>query len=127
MDFTDPPAVEELCRRVRRFVDEEVIPLEASPEPEHGLPGELLAELRGKARQVGVWAPQLPAEYGGLGLSLAELVPVFEEAGRSPLGPLALNCAAPDEGNMHLLHLAGPQAHTAKYLAPLPRGSCRLC
>jgi acyl-CoA dehydrogenase len=127
MDFSVSPAAEELRRQVRRFIDERVIPLEPREHSEHGLPAEVLAEVRGQARAAGVWAPQLPAELGGLGLALSDLAPIFEEAGRSPLGPLALNCAAPDEGNMHLLLLAGTPTQKAKYLARLARGECRSC
>jgi acyl-CoA dehydrogenase len=52
---------------------------------------------------------------------------VFEEAGRSPLGPLALHCAAPDEGNMHLLHRAATPEQKQRYLEPLMRGEVRSC
>jgi acyl-CoA dehydrogenase len=62
---------------------------------------------------------------GGLGLSLQEIVPVFETAGRSLIGPLALNCSAPDEGNMHLLHLFANAEQTERYLKPLAAGEIR--
>ncbi len=50
---------------------------------------------------------------------------VFEAAGRSLLGPQALTCAAPDEGNMHLLHAVGTAEQQARYYAPLARGLVR--
>ena len=126
MDFSTPEHVEKLAARVRRFVEAEVIPLEPRAE-EHadGLPPEALHGLRQKAQAAGLWTPQLPVELGGLGLTLAECVPVFEEAGRSLLGPLALNCAAPDEGNMHLLHLYATPEQRERYLLPLARGDVR--
>jgi acyl-CoA dehydrogenase len=127
MDFDFSPALQALRRRVRSFVRDEVLPLEPQEDEDEGLPPEALAALRQKARQAGVWAPHLPAEYGGLGLDTVGLCAVFEEAGRSPLGPLALNCAAPDEGNMHLLLRAATPEQRQRYLGPLARGELRSC
>ena len=60
--------------------------------------------------QAGIYGPQLPKHLGGLGLDWRGVAVTFEEAGTSLLGPLALNCAAPDEGNMHLLeNVATPE------------------
>jgi acyl-CoA dehydrogenase len=127
MDFEFSPALQALRRRVRSFVRDEVVPLEPQEDEDEGLPPAALAALRQKARQAGVWAPHLPAEYGGLGLDTVGLCAVFEEAGRSPLGPLALNCAAPDEGNMHLLLRAATPEQRQRYLGPLARGELRSC
>jgi acyl-CoA dehydrogenase len=126
MDLELPAPVRAIRERVRAFVDMEVIPLE-SHEIDEGLPAELLAELRRKARQAGVWAPQLPVAYGGQGLETIGMCAVFEEAGRSPLGPLGLHCAAPDEGNMHLLLRSATDEQKARYLQPLARGEVRSC
>ena len=122
-DFSIPPHVQELTQRVRQFVDHEVIPLEvhAADTPD-GLPAPMLADLRAKAKAAGLWCPQLPPDLGGLGLSLSEIVPIFETAGRSHLGPLALNCAAPDEGNLHLLNLFANADQRQRYLLPLAAG-----
>lgn len=126
MDFSIPDPIQDLTRRVRQFVDTEVIPLEAYlNQHEDGLTPELLASVRAKAKQAGLWTPQLPTELGGLGLTLQEIVPVFEAAGRSLIGPLALNCSAPDEGNMHLLHLFANREQTERYLRPLANGEIR--
>src|SRR5439155_12800889 len=76
-------------------------------------------------RKAGVYGPQLACEWGGLALGIAEIPPVFEAAGRSLLGPLALNCSAPDEGNLHTLELAASPEQRGKYLAPLARGEVR--
>jgi acyl-CoA dehydrogenase len=122
MFFGDAEQIVELAARVRTFVDEVVIPAEVELDERGELPPGRLAELRGSAKERGVYGPQLPQAYGGLGLNLAEMVPVFEAAGRSLLGPLVLNCAAPDEGNMHLLHLLGTRDQQARYLAPLAAG-----
>lgn len=123
MDFSIPNHVQEFSRRVRQFVDTEVIPLEVHVEDhEDGLTPEMLQDVRAKAKAAGLWGPQLPKELGGLGLNLQEIVPVFEAAGRSLIGPLALNCAAPDEGNMHLLHMFANPEQIERYLKPLTVG-----
>src|SRR5260370_6382635 len=123
MDFELSPELLALQDRVRGFIDREVVPLEPHENEEDGLPTVLLTTVRQRARAAGVWAPQLPKEYGGLGLNTLGLCVVFEEAGHSPLGALALNCAAPDEGNMHLLLKAATPQQRAKYLDPLAQGS----
>lgn len=126
MDFTISEHVQDIARRVRQFIDSEVVPLETySLNHEDGITPELLMSLRAKARRAGLWAPQLPPELGGLGLNLMEIIPVFEAAGRSLLGPVALNCSAPDEGNMHLLHLYANAEQVERYLRPLAAGEIR--
>jgi acyl-CoA dehydrogenase len=127
MDFAVPSELADLCRRVRAFVDQEVVPLEGQENEVEGLPGTILKAVREKARQAGIWAPQLPRELGGLGLETVALCQVFEAAGRSLLGPLALHCAAPDEGNMHLLLRWATAEQRRKYLEPLARGEIRSC
>lgn len=118
------PQLAELRDQVRRFVAEVVLPAEAQLGT-----GELAADrrqaLQREAAGRGLLAPQAPTEFGGRALSLLEQSVIFEEAGYSLLGPLALNCAAPDEGNMHLLHVTGTPAQHARYLAPLVRGEVR--
>ncbi|QTX03796.1 acyl-CoA dehydrogenase family protein [Agromyces archimandritae] len=122
----------EPTERVRDFVRETVIPVE---EREHGElhrpydgPGihprerALRAELQDAGRDAGLATPQLPVEWGGLGLTALEQAAVFEAAGYSLFGPIALNIAAPDEGNMHLLlHAASPEQRE-RWLRPLAAG-----
>jgi len=103
IDFEPEPALVDLRDRVRAFVRDVVIPAEPRDVSAHGLDDALRRELQDKARRAGVFAPQVPAELGGLGLDMRSVAVIFEEAGYSLLGPQALNCAAPDEGNMHLL------------------------
>ena len=104
IDFSLPAEVEELAERTRDFVREVVIPAEER-FPVGELDPALRAELQEAARAAGMFAPHVPKELGGLGLDIRGWSAVFEEAGYSLLGPLALNCAAPDEGNMHLLEV----------------------
>src|SRR5687768_4282612 len=127
MDFDLPASAQAIRQRVRDFIRGEVLPLEPHERDEEGLPAELLDELRRKARAAGVWVPQLPQEHGGLGLDTVGVCAVFEEAGYSPLGALALNCAAPDEGNMHLLLRAATPEQRQRYFVPLARGQARSC
>ncbi|MFP5248150.1 MAG: acyl-CoA dehydrogenase family protein, partial [Thermoanaerobaculia bacterium] len=122
MDFTLDPALIELRDRVAEFVHLEVMPAESEP-----FTNELVANLRAKARRAGVFGPQLPPEYGGLGLGTVGMCVVFEQAGRSFLGPVALHCSAPDEGNMHLLAHHANEAQREQYLRPLIEGTIRSC
>ncbi|GAB4516397.1 MAG: acyl-CoA dehydrogenase family protein [Anaerolineae bacterium] len=124
MDFSYAPHVQDIVQRVRRFVDDEIIPLERSAhdDPNNGLPLEMLHEVRQKAKAAGLWAPTMPPDLGGMGLNLQEIVPVFEAAGRSLIGPAAIQAAAPDEGNMHLLNMFANAEQRERYLKPLVAG-----
>ncbi|HEX9163698.1 MAG TPA: acyl-CoA dehydrogenase family protein, partial [Thermoanaerobaculia bacterium] len=123
MDFELPPDLVELRARVAAFVRDEVIPLEKKGG---GFPSaDELKALRQKARDAGIYGPQLPREYGGLGLGTVAMCVVFEQAGRSLLGPLALHCSAPDEGNMHLLSIYATPEQREQYLRPLVEGRIR--
>ena len=123
MDFSIPRHVEAIAHRVRQFVDDEVIPVETDLlRSRVDLNRDILQDLRARAKAARLWAPTMPKKWGGMGLNIQEIVPVFEQAGRSMLGPLAIHCAAPDEGNMHLLHNWADEAQTERYLAPLARG-----
>ena len=121
-------ALPDLCARVRRFVDEVAIPAE-SPAIARDVAAldRCVAQLRARAKEAGLYAPQLPAQWGGLGLGWRALAEVLEEAGRSFLGPAALNCAAPDQPNMLTLLRLGNAAQQERFLAPLVRGEQRAC
>ena len=118
----------DLCARVRRFVDEVAIPAE-SPAIARDVAAldRCVAQLRARAKEAGLYAPQLPAQWGGLGLGWRALAEVLEEAARSFLGPAALNCAAPDQPNMLTLLRLGNAAQQERFLAPLVRGEQRAC
>lgn len=121
-------ALPDLCARVRRFVDEVAIPAE-SPAIARDVAAldRCVAQLRARSKEAGLYAPQLPAQWGGLGLGWRALAEVLEEAGRSFLGPAALNCAAPDQPNMLTLLRLGNAAQQERFLAPLVRGEQRAC
>jgi acyl-CoA dehydrogenase len=128
MSFDETPALRDLLPKIRAFVREALPPLEARflREPVRALlPA--LAEAREQAKAAGMWAPHLPPELGGRGLTLVEFARVSEELGRSPLGHYALNCQAPDIGNMELLHGHGTPEQKRRWLEPLARGEIRSC
>lgn len=128
MDFEIPARVKPLVSRLREFIEEEVIPLEpAFLNSEFVELVPVLAEVRQRARAAGLWAPHMPEQYGGLGLSLHEFAYVSEELGRSPLGHYACNCQAPDIANMELLLRFGNEEQKRTYLEPLARGEIRSC
>jgi len=125
IDFTLPPEIEDLRQRVRAFVEDHVLPLENDREnfAEHeNIPLERLAPVRAKARKAGLWAPQTPEEFGGMGLPIVAWAVMYEEAARSLFGPLAFNCMAPDDGNMSLLARIGTPAQKEKWLRPIVDG-----
>ena len=97
-----------------------VLPLEADPEnfSEHeNIPEARLAKVREKAKKAGLWAPQSPKEFGGMDLPIVAWAAIYEEAARSIFGPLAINCMAPDDGNMNLLKLVGTPRAEGKMAA----------
>ncbi len=128
MDFTIPENTQSMVRAIRDFMQNEVYPLEReflNHSFREMLP--LLAEKRTRAKKMGLWAPHIPVELGGQGLSLLEFAHVSEELGRSPLGHYLCNCQAPDVGNMEILMLHGTDEQKKKYLAPLIAGEIRSC
>jgi acyl-CoA dehydrogenase len=128
MDFTLPPDIEDLRLRTRAFVERHVLPLEADPAnfSEHeNIPSERLEPVRAKAKAEGLWAPQSPKEFGGMALPIVAWAAMYEEAARSLFGPLAMNCMAPDDGNMNLLARAGTPAQKDRWLRPIVEGKVR--
>ncbi|QLD85674.1 acyl-CoA dehydrogenase family protein [Natronomonas halophila] len=125
MEYDDPEPGRIVAEKTQEFLDEVVIPKERSLASGGTVSAGTVRELREQAREYGVYAPQIPEEYGGLGLSFRESLPVFEVAGRSLLGPIALRVDAPDEGNMHTLELAGSDLQKEQYLRPLVDGDIK--
>ncbi len=125
MEYADSERARDLATAVRTFVDEVAIPAEREILGEKAVTDETVEKLRVEARDRGIYAPQLPEEYGGLGYDLRDVLPAFEAAGRSYLAPLAMRIEAPDEGNMHTLELAGTSAQKTRWLEPLAAGEIR--
>ena len=128
MDFSIPPATETLLAKIRDFMEREVYPLEEEARGK-GFRALLphLEEARGRVREMGLWAPQVPTEYGGLGLGFMEHALVCEELGKSPYGMFVFNAQAPDAGNMEILNEFGTEAQKERWLRPLTAGEIRSC
>ena len=128
MDFSLSPHQLDLQARTQRFINELVIPYERDPRQDaHGPSEELRSELVAHARATGLLTPHASVAHGGMGLSHVDKAIVFEEAGYSPLGPVAMNIHAPDEGNIHLLELVATPAQQQRWLLPLVQGHIRSC
>ena len=128
MNFDLSPDLAALQARVRRFVADEIIPLEGDPRcGPHGPEDSLRQQLVALARRAGLLSPHAALEYGGLGLTHFGRAIAFEEAGYSMLGPVALNVFAPDEGNMHLLEAVATPAQKEQWLRPMAAGRIRSC
>jgi acyl-CoA dehydrogenase len=128
MDFDISGDLANLRDRTLAFVRETIIPYETDVRRgAHGPSDELRSELNEAARTAGLLSPQVDPAYGGLGLSHFAQAVVFEAAGYSMLGPVAMNCAAPDEGNMHLLAAVGTSAQKEHLLRPLAAARTRSC
>ncbi|AEI82276.1 (R)-benzylsuccinyl-CoA dehydrogenase BbsG (plasmid) [Cupriavidus necator N-1] len=128
MDFSLNAAQQSLQARTREFIAEHIMPMERDPrQTAHGPTEALRAELVAKARAAGLLTPHASKEAGGLGLSHADKAIVFEEAGYSPLGPVALNIHAPDEGNIHLMEIVATSEQKKRWLQPLIDGHTRSC
>ncbi len=122
------PEIKMILQTMRTFVKNEVMPLER-PFLNHDFDTLIpaLQAVRQKAKSLGLWLPQIPQEYGGMGLSLVEHGLVSEVLGQSPLGHYAMNCQAPDAGNMEVLIEFGTDAQKERFLEPLLAGKIRSC
>ena len=128
IDFNLTDEQQSLSDRTRVFVNEKIIPYEKDLRvTTHGPIDELRLELNELAREAGLFAPHVAEKWGGMGLNHTDMAIVFEAAGYSPLGPVALHCAAPDEGNMNLLAKVATPDQQETYLKPLASGETRSC
>ncbi|WP_070012343.1 acyl-CoA dehydrogenase family protein, partial [Streptomyces abyssalis] len=132
MDFAFDARTEELRKKLQAFMDEHVYPAEAvADEQRAGLesPWEtppVVEELKQKARKYGLWNLFLPDRTYGAGLTNLQYAPLAEILGRSPrLAPTAVNCAAPDTGNMEVLTEFGNAEQRRQWLEPLLSGEIR--
>ncbi|MGI9524244.1 MAG: acyl-CoA dehydrogenase family protein [Hyphomicrobiaceae bacterium] len=128
MQFDLSPELVKIQSEVRSFVKDQVIPYESDPRwGEHGPNDELRRELNARAKSANLLAVHVAEEYGGRHLSHREKAIVFEAAGYSMLGPMALHCQAPDEGNIHLLEEIATPAQKERFLRPLATAQTRSC
>ena len=114
----------DIATRVETFVRKQIVPYETDPRlGPHGPSDALVMEMREKARGAGVLTPHILAD--GSHLSQRETALVLRKSGLSPLGPLACNTAAPDEGNMYLLGKVGSAEQKVRFLDQLVSGAAR--
>ena len=133
MDFAPTEKVRMLESQIERFMDEYIYPnealateqVQASADPHHE--PEVMADLKAKARELGLWNLFLPDEEHGAGLTNLEYAPLCELMGRSSLAPRAFNCAAPDTGNMEILAEFGTAEQKKRFLQPMLDGKIRSC
>ena len=128
MDFALFPLLRDLAARVRRFVDEAILPVERTVL-ERGFGAALpeIEDLRARLRTEGLLAPHMPREWGGGGLTFREVATIGEILGRSVIGHYVFNLQAPDAGNMELLLHHGSAEQKERWLRPLVAGEIRSC
>jgi acyl-CoA dehydrogenase len=116
-----------LATEVEEFVGEHVLPVDDEHDGDVEAAGgdALRIRLQQLAQERNLLTPHGPTDLGGLGLGMVDRAPVFEAAGRSLFGPMALNINAPDEGNIHLLDHVASSGQRERYLAPLVSGVVR--
>ena len=122
MEYNDSETARDLAERARAFMDEVVLPTERAQPGGEPVGEETIADLREQARERDLYAPQIAEEYGGMGMDFRDVLPLFEQAGRSILGAPAMRVDAPDEGNMHTFELVGTDEQKGEYLKPLVAG-----
>ncbi|MGH9001196.1 MAG: acyl-CoA dehydrogenase family protein [Acidimicrobiia bacterium] len=134
MDFSPSPIAAELRSKLESFMGEHVYPAEAvyrsqmaaAGDPHHHAP--VIEDLKAEARRRGLWNLFLPHKTEWTdGLSNVDYAPLAEVMGRSPLGPEACNCNAPDTGNMEILAMFGTHEQQEQWLHPLLEGEIRSC
>lgn len=129
VDIFATDLLKEVLPKIKKFIHEEIVPIEPtlmnSPflESEKGI----LKEKREEVKKLGLWAPHLPKEDGGLGLNFMEFAQVSEAMAWSPFGHFLFNCQAPDIGNMELMEKYADKSLRDKYLKPLHNGEIRSC
>jgi acyl-CoA dehydrogenase len=128
MDFEVSEEMSTMLAMIADFMRREVIPLEG--EMLHGDPARLaegVSAAQVKVKQMGLWAPNHPVEFGGLGLSMVDHGLFAEAVGRSPLGMLVFGTQAPDAGNVEILHQYATDEQRERFLRPLVAGDIRSC
>ena len=138
MDFEFPARTKDLMEKVQKFMDEVVIPAEEvyhhqleSQKDRWQLPP-VMEELKAEAKKRGLWNMFLPPNrdgdtHGTMGLTNLEYAPICEILGRSHIASEAMNCSAPDTGNMEVLARYGTEEQKEKWLKPLLNGEIRSC
>jgi len=126
IDFEIPADVAARRDQIRAFVTEKIVPFERDPRlTRHGPNEDLRTEMVELARDAGLLTFQAQRRFGGWEPSHRDQAVLFEAAGWSTLGPVALNCAAPDEANMYILSKIANTEQIEKFLVPVIEGRQR--
>lgn len=126
IDFEIPTDVAARRDQIRAFVTEKIVPFERDPRlTRHGPNEDLRTEMVGLARDAGLLTFQAQRRFGGWEPSHRDQAVLFEASGWSTLGPVALNCAAPDEANMYILSKIANTEQIEKFLVPVIEGRQR--
>ncbi|MEP5765258.1 MAG: acyl-CoA dehydrogenase family protein [Halieaceae bacterium] len=131
MHFSYSDKTEQLCTRLRNFMDDHIVPRihQWREEIEAGqFPVSFMGDLKSLAQSEGLWnlfLPSLHEDEPGMGLSNLEYAPLAEIMGRIPWSAEVFNCSAPDTGNMELLHMFASEAQREQWLLPLLNGEIR--
>lgn len=131
MDFEPSRRSLDYAGRVKRFIDEEIAPVEGGYHRDLAAWNEtwsvppVIEDLKQKARSQGLWNLFLPDSEHGAGLSTLDYAPVAEVTGRSAIAPEVFNCNAPDTGNMEVLYHYGNDEQKKQWLEPLLAGEIR--
>jgi len=126
MEYDDGERATAAAERARAFVSEVLVDVERDLRSETRLPRDRLADLHDRAREYDVFGPGVPEEYGGLGLTFREQVPVLEALGRTRIGPAAAHAPPwPDEAGLYALELAATDDQRERWLRPLAEGRLR--
>jgi len=126
MEYHDSEKAKAVAGRVEQFMEEEVLPREREAlRTGDNITADEVREYWEMAKDRDLFAPQVPEKYGGQGLDFRDMLPSFEQVGRSLWGALSIRANAPQEGNMHTLEIAGTEEQKEEYLRPLVQGELR--
>jgi len=129
VDIFASDLLKEVLPKIKKFIEEDILPIENQIMNEPFLKSEngILKEKREKVKKLGLWAPHLPKEDGGLGLKFMEFAQVSEAMAWTPFGHFLFNCQAPDIGNMELMEKYADKSLKNQFLKPLQNGEIRSC
>lgn len=127
IDFSISPELEAMRQQTTAFMEEFVYLNESKLVEDEGLPADLELDLQRRVKALGLWAPHLPREWGGMGIGFIGQALINEIVGRSVFAPRLFGNAAPDAGNAELLLIAATDEQKEKYLRPLADGDVRSC
>ena len=136
IDFSPTPEQEQLRKLTTQLMERYVYPAEehltdtwdaAAPSFYPGIADPVLRPIQAKVKELGLWAPHMPEDAGGMGIGVVGLGLMNEIIGRSPLGPVSFGCQAPDAGNCEILHMYGTEEQKRAWLLPNVAGEIRSC